>query len=154
MADRLPKVLSFSPMDMQLCTFDWDGITLVQQPQVLREYIDSLCDLFVNFPLSMLRASVLMSFRSLTDKARLPQPQPPSMFNYEGREYYLHSSLNLRRSDNPNLLSTPSDRYMDGSVEITSESIVDLQSSQRIELCQVSFSFAHSMWAQLFSGEN
>lgn len=35
-------------MDVQLCIFDWDGITLIQQPQVLREYVDKLRDLYVN----------------------------------------------------------------------------------------------------------
>ncbi|KAG8219894.1 hypothetical protein J3R82DRAFT_888 [Butyriboletus roseoflavus] len=109
------------PMDVQLCVFDWDGITLMQQPQALREYADKLrC--------------------FLTNKAQLPQPDPPSTFRYEGRAYYLHDSLSLRQSNNPNLLSTiPSDCRADNLVEVCSESIVDLQSTQKMELCQVKF---------------
>ena len=42
-------------MDMQLCIFNWDDITLMQQPQVLREYADKLRDLFVNSPLLQLQ---------------------------------------------------------------------------------------------------
>lgn len=38
----LPDVLLFSPMDIQLCIFDWDDVTLMQQPQALREYFAKL----------------------------------------------------------------------------------------------------------------
>jgi len=44
----------------------------------------------------------------------------------------------LKRSNNSNFLSTISSNYnADNSVEISSENIVDIQSAQKIELCQV-----------------
>jgi hypothetical protein len=109
------------PMDVQLCIFDWGGITLTQQPQVLREYAEKFHYFSAN-------------------KTRLSQPDPPSTFSYEGRAYYLHDNLSLRQSNNPNLLSTISSDCSAGNmVEVCSESIVDLQSTQKTELCQVRF---------------
>ncbi|KAF8140133.1 hypothetical protein EV363DRAFT_1151759 [Boletus edulis] len=97
------------PMDMQLCIFDWDDVSSTQQPQVLRDYAEK----FRYF---------------LTNMTDLSQPGPPSTFSHGGRTYYLHDSLSLKRSN----------CNADNSVEICSESIVDIQSAQKIELCQVS----------------
>ncbi|KAH0838390.1 major facilitator superfamily domain-containing protein [Lanmaoa asiatica] len=109
------------PMDLQLCIFDGDGITLMQYPSVLRQYADKLRDF-------------------LTTKAQLLQPDPPSTFNYEGKVYYLHDNLSLRQSNNPILTSTvSSDCHADNLVKVCSESILDLQSTQKIELCQVKY---------------
>jgi len=109
------------PMDMQLCIFDWDGVALMQQPQVLREYAEKFC-------------------HSSTNKASLSQPDPPSTISYEGRAYYLCDSLSLRQSTNPNLLSTiSSDCNTDNLGEVSLESIIDPQSTQKTELCQVKF---------------
>ncbi|KAF8560451.1 hypothetical protein OG21DRAFT_75081 [Imleria badia] len=109
------------PMDLQLCIFDWNGVTLIQQPQVLREYAEK----FRYF---------------MSDKARLSQPDPPSTFSYEGRAYYLQDSLSLRQSNNPNLFSTVSNDYnADNLAEVCRESVVNLLSTQKMELCQVKF---------------
>ncbi|KAG9314451.1 hypothetical protein JVU11DRAFT_5248 [Chiua virens] len=74
------------PMDVQFCTYDWNDVTLNEQPQVLREYVDKLRDF----------------------SADIHQLDPPSTFNCDGRAYYLHDHLNLKQSNSPISVSTSS----------------------------------------------
>ncbi|KAF9229399.1 hypothetical protein BS17DRAFT_20284 [Gyrodon lividus] len=111
------------PMDLQLSIFDYEGIALSQQPLALVEY-----------------AKELRNFATPGNEVQSSQPDPPSVFSHEGREYYLHDSWSLRQGNDPIAISTiPGDGGAENSVKVYSESVVDLESSQKIELCQVKF---------------
>ncbi|KIJ57886.1 hypothetical protein HYDPIDRAFT_34700 [Hydnomerulius pinastri MD-312] len=111
------------PMDLQLSIFDHEDAHEALQPAALREYTNKLRD-----------------FATSGSEAQSPQPDPPSTFNHDGREYYLHDSLTLRQSDDPLTILTVSDGdSSEVSVQVCNESIVDLESSQKMETCQVKF---------------
>ncbi|KIK99035.1 hypothetical protein PAXRUDRAFT_823202 [Paxillus rubicundulus Ve08.2h10] len=124
------------PMDLQLSIFDYEDIVL-SQPLVLREYAEKLRN---SHRLPLRCGPEYHNSATPSSEARLSQPDPPSAFNHEGREYYLHDSWSLRQSDDPIAASTISGNgCAEDSVKVYSESVVDLESTQKIELCQVKF---------------
>ncbi|KAH7883685.1 hypothetical protein F5I97DRAFT_2042628 [Phlebopus sp. FC_14] len=111
------------PMDMQFSVFDYEDVILDErQLSPLRQYADNL-----------------RAFASSGNKDQMSQPDPPSMFNHEGREYYLHDSWSLRQSNNLIPMAAVLNGYdrEDYLVNVHSERILDLESSQRTDLCQL-----------------
>jgi hypothetical protein len=123
-------------MDLQLSIFDYED-TVLSQPLALREYAEKLRNSWNHHDAEYHDSA------PAGGEIQLSQPDPPSAFNHGGQEYYLHDSWSLRQSDDPIVASTiSSEGCAEDSVKVYSESIVDLESTQKIELCQVSLTFA------------
>ncbi|CAL1695351.1 unnamed protein product [Somion occarium] len=105
------------PMDMRLSFSESVELAEKQMPQVLQDYL-----------------SDLRRFLQGTD-AEITQPLAPLLLTHNGENYILHSSASVRQSIDE--LPAYDEGRPDPSLAVVSESVVDLESSQKATSCEV-----------------
>lgn len=64
------------------------------------------------------------------DSGEMEQPAPPAFVQFQGVNYELHSTESVRRNLNPS---------GDGELGVVTETILDLETSQKSSVCLVTF---------------
>ncbi|KAL6310056.1 hypothetical protein BKA93DRAFT_722239 [Sparassis latifolia] len=110
------------PMDLRVTAFESNELTPGEEPAPLQGYMEDL------------RTFMMQLDSDVT------QPDPPLLFHYRGDTYMLHASATVRQS--VELIKAPT--HSDGNaldrqsiVRAVSESILDLESTQKSTQCEV-----------------
>lgn len=124
------------PMDVQFTVFEHADVCAGDQPPLLVDYTKQL-----------------RHFLTSQDRGAI-QPQPPATLNFRGRTYFLQTSLSARKViETPQLSTGGGNMEQSISVQVITESVLDLESNQKFTTCQVTLDNppGHEAWIRFLT---